>query len=88
MYRTSLHLLFGDVKELPSSILFSSRIRLTVRSEKPVASSVFLHHLGGVEFYFLLCQSKWSCKLQVILLEVLLSRFPFGISILTTDPSR
>ena len=31
----SLHLSFGDVKELASSILFSSRTRLTVRSEKP-----------------------------------------------------
>ena len=31
----SLHLSFGNVKELASSILFSSRTQLTVRSEKP-----------------------------------------------------
>ena len=54
----SLHLLFGDVKELPSSILFSSRTWLTVYSENTASSSVFLHRLGEVDFYFLLSQSK------------------------------
>ena len=46
------------IKELPSSILFSSRIWLTVHSEKAAASSVFLHRLGEMDFYFLLSQSK------------------------------
>ena len=39
----SLYLLFGDMKKLPSSFLFSSRTRVTVRYVKPAASRVFLH---------------------------------------------
>ena len=77
----SLYLLFGDMKKLPSSFLFSSRTRVTVRYVKPAASRVFLHtcNFGGVNFCFLLCHSKQSCTLQIILFEVLLTRFPFGI---------
>ena len=53
-YNFPLLSLYGDVKELPFSFLFSSRTQLTVHSEMTVASAVFLQHtlgeVGGLIF--------------------------------------
>ena len=83
LFSTFLISLILKCKRTSSSILFTSRTLLTAHSEKPAASAVsFITLMEPVDFCYLLCQSKFSCALQIILLKVLLTRFPLALSIL------